>query len=414
MDLSGLSTEQLSSLAALSRELPPDGSSTEVREKVQELQVHRVELEMQNRALRETQGELERALQRYADLYDHLPIGYVTLSPQGRITQANLTAAGWLRRDRAALIGHDVSWFLNAFDAGRFAAHLEMCLRNGSDTLLDITLRLDGGVHLTVQLSSRRARQTGDGEPAVHTAITNIAKLRQTQEIFADIDREQEALASTLAHDLRTPLVTVSHFAQQLLREHGDSLAAEVKERLERLHGAALRTETTLHHLLDFNCFASDDVALDPLSLDHVIQQVMVELRPIIQRGGAEIVVERPLPCVRGSRLILGQVLANLLTHAIKAGPADQKPRLRISAETQNRAVVLKIAEIPTPAGEVSRDASEPAQFGWFERHRDRGGAPTDIALALVCRAIERMHGRASVEIDPVNGTRLLLELPRV
>lgn len=417
MDSSALSTQQLHrGIGAQSRDLRADGSSSDIQERGQESQVRWIELEMQNRALRETQGELERALQRYADLYDHLPIGCITLSPQGRIAHANLTAAGWLRRDRAALVGSYLSSFLNAFDGGRFAAHLKACLRNGSDTLLDITLRLEGGVDLTVQLSSRRASHAGGGETAetaVHTAIT-IAKMRQTQAIFADIKREHEALASTLTRRSSAPFVPVSNLAQQWLREHGDGLATEAKEMLERLHGAAVRTETTLHHLLEFNCVASEDVALDPLSLDHVIQQVMVEHRPIIHRRGAEIVVDRPLPCVRGSRLILGQVVAHLLTHAIKATPEDKQPHFRISAETHEHAVVLKIAAVAPPGPEVATSPNPVQPFSSFERQGGHGPAPSEVALSLVCRALERMHSRAWVEADHVNGTRILLELPKV
>src|SRR5687767_5553912 len=91
----------------LARNLPPAGraggdarsETAQWQDAAQDVEVHRIELEMQNSALRDTQAELEEALQRYTDLYDHLPIGYVTLTPHGKITQANLTAAQWLRRD---------------------------------------------------------------------------------------------------------------------------------------------------------------------------------------------------------------------------------------------------------------------------------------------------------------------------
>src|SRR5664279_1132988 len=59
-----------------------------------ELQVHQVELEMQNAELRKARDELELALENYTDLYDFAPVGYFTLTASGAIIQANLTGAG--------------------------------------------------------------------------------------------------------------------------------------------------------------------------------------------------------------------------------------------------------------------------------------------------------------------------------
>ena len=70
---------------------------------VHEMQVYRCELEMQNRALRESQEQVERAIYRYTELYDSLPLGYVTLTPSGQITEANETACRTLHLARDKL-----------------------------------------------------------------------------------------------------------------------------------------------------------------------------------------------------------------------------------------------------------------------------------------------------------------------
>jgi len=65
-----------------------------------ELQVHQIELEMQNEELRQARSEVETALEKYADLYDFAPVGYVSLDPVGTIRSANLTGAGLLNVER--------------------------------------------------------------------------------------------------------------------------------------------------------------------------------------------------------------------------------------------------------------------------------------------------------------------------
>src|SRR4030042_6328875 len=68
----------------------------EVQQLVYELEVHRIELEMQNEELRETQQRLEASRDRYADLYDFAPLGYFSLDQHGRIREINLAAAEML------------------------------------------------------------------------------------------------------------------------------------------------------------------------------------------------------------------------------------------------------------------------------------------------------------------------------
>src|SRR4051794_20384188 len=71
---------------------------------VNDLQVHHVELEIQNRELRDTQQLLEESRDRYATLFDFSPIGYITLDDKGSIREINLTAASMFGLNRQALL----------------------------------------------------------------------------------------------------------------------------------------------------------------------------------------------------------------------------------------------------------------------------------------------------------------------
>jgi PAS domain-containing protein len=83
---------------------PEKISSEEAHSLLQELQIHQVELEMQNEQLGHTQAELETALTRYTDLYDFAPVAYLTLDNRGWVLQANLTAARLLGTERSRLV----------------------------------------------------------------------------------------------------------------------------------------------------------------------------------------------------------------------------------------------------------------------------------------------------------------------
>lgn len=98
-------------LAALP-DTPIVSSAEELRNLVHELQVHQVQLEMQNEALSEAQLALQAAHDKYIDLYDYAPVGYLTVDNKGIIHEANLTVTRLLGVDRASLIGKPISHFV--------------------------------------------------------------------------------------------------------------------------------------------------------------------------------------------------------------------------------------------------------------------------------------------------------------
>ncbi len=72
---------------------------------IHELEVHQIELEMQNDELAQARDEVEKALENYTDLYDFAPLGYVTLDRVGTVQAANLTAGNLLALERSRLLG---------------------------------------------------------------------------------------------------------------------------------------------------------------------------------------------------------------------------------------------------------------------------------------------------------------------
>ena len=92
----------------------PNSRADESQRLIHELQVHQIELELQNEQLQEARADLEAALSRYSDLYDFAPVGYLTLDRDGVIQKVNLTGARLLGIDRARLIGARLGTFVSS------------------------------------------------------------------------------------------------------------------------------------------------------------------------------------------------------------------------------------------------------------------------------------------------------------
>ena len=157
--------EQLAGQQLRNHALPPPEQLPEL---VHELQVHQIELEMQNEALRQSQAELEVSRNRYTDLYDFAPVGYLTLDEQGGIREINLTACGMLNRQRQRLLGHPLVGFVDQSGKNRFCEYLQQCRGAADDAVLttDTLLRRGhvGDVHVRLHTTPSRHASTDQRE----------------------------------------------------------------------------------------------------------------------------------------------------------------------------------------------------------------------------------------------------------
>ena len=130
---------------------------------VQELRVHEVELEMQNEELRRAQLELDDQRQKYFDLFDLAPVGYLTISSKGMVADANLTAAALLGVDRAALLGAPLSRFATAEGADAYYLRIRQLTTTSEPQDFELQFRRgDGAFWARVQARPQSADSISD------------------------------------------------------------------------------------------------------------------------------------------------------------------------------------------------------------------------------------------------------------
>lgn len=148
-----------------------------------ELQVHQIELEMQNESLRETQFELEESRDRYRDLYEFSPVGYLTLAHDGLISEINLTACTLLGRVRSQLLHRLFASLIADEDRDRWRQHFVHNLLRGETPRMEIALKHIDGTLIRVRLDCLST--TTNNEPSsLRIALTDIsAQSRAEQEL---------------------------------------------------------------------------------------------------------------------------------------------------------------------------------------------------------------------------------------
>jgi PAS domain S-box-containing protein len=120
----------------------PPRTDADIQRLVHELQVHQIELEMQNDELQHARDEMEAGLDKYSDLYDFAPVGYLTLDPAGAIREANLAVASLLGIARSALANRPFGLFVSAADRPAFGAFLKKVFESKVREFCEVTLLL--------------------------------------------------------------------------------------------------------------------------------------------------------------------------------------------------------------------------------------------------------------------------------
>jgi len=149
--------------------------------------VHQIELEMQNEELRRTQVALEEARDLYSEVFHFAPVGYLILSDEGLIQDANLNGASLLGVERARLLGRPFVTFLGREGRDRWNLIFPTLLRRGEWLSFRLTLHRNDGSELHARLACE-GQGTREGKPVVRVVVTDIGEQVRAEQALQDKD----------------------------------------------------------------------------------------------------------------------------------------------------------------------------------------------------------------------------------
>ena len=403
---------------------PAVPSPEEALRLVHELRVHQIELETQNEELRRAQSELESSKARYVDLYDLAPVGYVTVSGQGVILEANLTAAAMLGVARSALATRQFIGFVHPDDRDTYHIQRAQLGERGTRHSWDLRMtRADGSLcwaHLQAALAENgecriTLNDISERKRMEATLAQADARLRQLQKA-----ESLQRMAGAIAHHFNSKLQSVMGNLELAL--DGPARGTGSSRLLGEAMQAAQQAAEMSTLMLTFVGQAAGN--LRPLNLSEACRRFLPLLRAALP-AGLPLETDVPLtgPFIGAHEEQIPQLLINLVTNAGDAvgsstgavrlavttvPPADIPEVHRFPADWEPKNTAFACLEVSDTGRGLAGDDVERI-FDPFFSDKDAGrGLGLSVVLGIV-----RAHGGAvSVRSEPGRGSAFRVFLP--
>ena len=207
-------------------------SASEVAQMIHELQVHQVELEMQNDQLRTGKLEIETSRERYFDLYDMSPLGYCTLNEAGIIIEINLTLANLLGIPRSQLLKKPFNNFIFQGDQDNYYLNINRMIVNEEPLLLELRMNTPSYEPVWVSLSCI-FRKEATGAMDLLIGVSNITEKRMTQQKQQIAAIAFESLEGMFITDAKQMILQINHALTDMTGYTIEELAGQPRDILD-------------------------------------------------------------------------------------------------------------------------------------------------------------------------------------
>ncbi len=389
--------------------LSPDAIQTLLHE----LQVHQIELELQNDELRETQDALEKSQNRYLDLYDFAPVGYFTLNQAGVIEEVNLAGVALVEIERSRLLEQPFSQMVYSEDQDTFYLYLKKLFKTATSHSQDIRLLKPDGTLFAVHLAGAVVKNSDNPISQCRMIVSDITEQKRAEQQALELVANQEHIRTlanfirSASHEFRTPLSTVLldlyllkksiHPAQE--SDHLKKIEQQVKYIAKLVD--SLGTIARLDSVLPFN--------FNTIHLNSFIAEASTRMKLQAEEKSirVEFAMDSNVPPIQADTDELYVALGNIFDNAVHY--TDPGGAITVRSIRKAETLVIEVSDTGIGIG----DADIPFVFERFYRvdkvHSIRG---LGLGLSIANQIIQRHGGTIEVQSNLGEGSVVKVILP--
>jgi signal transduction histidine kinase len=383
---------------------------------IHELQVHQIELELQNEELIQATERAETASDKYSELYDFAPIGYYTLTKDGYINELNFIGASMLRKERAQLINRMFADFVSNDTKPVFIIFLEKIFSSLKLESCEVILTTDGSLPMNVSLTGI---VTINRDHCMVTA-TDITKqkqadteLRQKNLELKKLNIQKDKFLSIIAHDLRGPFNGFLGLTEIIATEISALETAEIQKMGETMWQSAQNIFKLLENLLQWSQMEQGLIPYKPtvFRLVSFAEDSLISEFQTAKNKEIAFVFDIPYDIfVLADHKMLRSILSNLCSNATKFTPNGGKITISARYSGNDR---VEILVTDTGIG-ISKEIQKKLFLlnEQINRKGTDGELSTGLGLFLCKEFIEKHNGTIRVRSAEGKGSTFSFTVP--
>ena len=401
-------------------------SDEDIRKLAHELQVHQIELEMQNEELRKAQVELQDSRDKYSSLYHIAPVGYLTISNKGIILEANLTGAEILGVNRSELIGKPLGLFVTKeYGDVFYLQRKEVCIVKGKSGAREIVMKKANGTQFYAQLQCKAAQDAGRSNAECLTIMSDITerkkaelelqeyrnhletlveqRTRELKNSQAQLVRNEKMAAigkvsSSIARELRNPLAVMqnaSYYLGAVLKDSDD----KVKKHLALIYDAVVFSDNIINSFVDL--ILARSMSLVKSDINKIIEHNLYDCKTA-ENINIKTQLDEQLPVIELDKNQIFSVFKNIISNALQAMPEGGS--LDIKTEVKDDFVEVEFKDTGTG---ISKDNIQKIYEPLFTTKTNALG----LGLTKVKAIIDEHKGSIFVNSEIGQGTTFTVKL---
>jgi PAS domain S-box-containing protein len=393
-------------------------NETEANNFLQEIEIHQIELLMQNDDLIVANEKLEIANRKYTSRYDFAPMGYFTLDKDCSILELNISGAKLLSRDRNDLLKSNFKLFLTEETRQLYNQFFKRILESGNKEVCEVQLIENEKPSLYLHLEGIHSEVEKN---FLITAVDITERIKAEEKIknysqeLEAVNKAKDKFFSIIADDLRNPfigIITISELLEGKLASVNNEISSQLLKYVEIIHASSKSAFTVLENLMHWSKLQKGDIGFNPMS--KYINRIVDSTLPLVTVSAFKknITIENGLSgkdLVFIDETLLITILKNLLMNAIKFTHIGGK--IILSTNIEGKFLEVSIADSGIGIDSVNLDKlfRLDSKFSGLGTENETG---TGLGLILCKELVEKQGGTIRVKSELGIGSTFTFTLP--